>query len=145
MTLEELLQEYEKDAAISDTKLDLESIKTPKLHHKYLTLLMGFRMKRVQRESLVNEQRTLRFRYYRGELSREMLQELGWQQYQGVKPLKNEMEEILKGDPILAKTKKELDYLNEMIYALEEILKQIKARDWNIRNSIEFKKYQAGN
>lgn len=145
MTLEELLQEYEKDAAISDTKLDLESIKTPKLHHKYLTLLMGFRMKRVQRESLVNEQRTLRFRYYRGELSREMLQELGWQQYQGVKPLKNEMEEILKGDPILAKTKKELDYLNEMIYALEEILKQIKARDWNIKSAIDFKRYQAGN
>ena len=145
MTLDELLQMYEGDAVIVDARLDTESINTPKLHHKYLTHLMRFRMKRVERETLVNEMRTLRFRYYRGELSRDVLIEKGWEQYQGLKPLKNEMEEILKGDVVLGKIKRELEYLNEMIYALEEILKQIKARDWNIKSAIDFKRYLAGN
>lgn len=145
MTLDELLTEYESDTKINDNKLDHEAIKTAMLHHKYLAILMRFRVRRVQKEANFNESKTMRFKYFRGELSRDDLRDREWEQYQGVKPLKTEMEELLRGDKVLGVLKKELDYLNEMIYALEEILKQVKARDWNIRNAVEFKKLQAGN
>jgi hypothetical protein len=36
MTLEELQQAIDKDLKINDTELDLESLKTPQLHNKYL-------------------------------------------------------------------------------------------------------------
>ena len=36
MTLEELQELAERDLKINETELDLESLKTPQLHNKYL-------------------------------------------------------------------------------------------------------------
>lgn len=44
--------------------------------------------------------RQTKFRYYRGELSREELREMNWEPWQYNKPLKNEMDEHLKGEPV---------------------------------------------
>lgn len=144
MTLNELLNEYETDMNINQNKLDYESLNTPRLHAKYLRFLMEARSLKVLMDNSYNELRAIRFKYYRGELAKDVLEEKNWVQYQGVKPLKNEMDEILKGCPILLKEKQKIDMVNEKIFALEEMIKQIRARDWNIRNSIEFKKFQAG-
>jgi hypothetical protein len=88
--------------------------------------------------------RTLKFRYYRGELSRAELTELNWTQCQLGKPLKSEMDEILKGDTDLTTIETKIEYIVSMIYMLESILNSIKDRTWSIRNAIEFKKFQAG-
>ena len=44
MTLEELQDLVEKDLKIDDTELDIESLKTPQLHNKYLKLLSRFNL-----------------------------------------------------------------------------------------------------
>jgi hypothetical protein len=85
-----------------------------------------------------------KFRLYRGELSRDELTDLGWEQWQGVKPLKNEMDEFLSGDTELNTLRVKIDYLETMIYFLESVLGQIKARDWQIKSAIEWKKFLAG-
>ena len=85
-----------------------------------------------------------KFRLYRGELSREELAALGWEQWQGVKPLKNEMDEFLQGDNELNVMRVKIDYLETMIYFLESVLGQIKARDWQIKTAVEWKKFLAG-
>ena len=36
MDLEQLQEQADKDLKINDTELDLESLKTPQLHNKYL-------------------------------------------------------------------------------------------------------------
>ena len=69
---------------------------------------------------------------------------LDWPQWQGVKPLKNEMDEFLSGDSDLNTMKVKIDYLETMIYMLESILGQIKARDWQIKTAVEWKKFLAG-
>ena len=38
MDLEQLQEQADKDLKINDSELDLESIKTPQLHNKYLKL-----------------------------------------------------------------------------------------------------------
>ena len=38
MNIDELYNEIERDLKIDDTELDLESIRTPQLHNKYLKL-----------------------------------------------------------------------------------------------------------
>ena len=88
--------------------------------------------------------RKAKFRYYRGEMSREELTDLGWAQWQGVKPLKNEMDEFLTGDEDLNQLEVKIKYLETMIYLLESILQQIKARDWQIKTAVEWKKFLAG-
>ena len=88
--------------------------------------------------------RQKKFRYYRGEMGKAELEENNWQQWQGVKPLKNEMNEFLEGDEDLNRITIKCEYLENMIQGVESIMSQIKARDWQIRNSIEWKKFIAG-
>jgi hypothetical protein len=91
-----------------------------------------------------NTLRQQKFRWYRGELSREELTLLNWEQWQGIKPLKNEMEEFLMGDKDLNIVEVKLQYINSIVEFVESIMNQIKARDWQIRNSIEWKKFISG-
>ena len=144
MTLDELMTMWEQDSDIDDNHLDKESIKTAKLHSKYVRLLMQHKMKIAALEAEYNNLRQKKFRYYRGEMGREELTELGWNQWQGVKPLKNEMVEFLEGDADLTKINLKKDYIKVMVDAIESIMGQIKSRDWSIRNSIEWKKFIAG-
>ena len=85
-----------------------------------------------------------KFRYYRGELSRDELSVLNWEQWQGVKPMKNEMDQFLDGDTDLNNMKVKIEYLQTMNYLLESILSQIKARDWQLKTVLEHKKFLAG-
>lgn len=144
MTLDELQNMWEIDCQIDDNFLGEQSTATPKLHAKYVKLLVQVKLKHTKLSSDYNILRKAKFRYYRGELSRDELSELGWAQWQGVKPLKNEMDEFLSGDNDLNTIRVKIDYLETMIYFLESVLGQIKARDWQIKTAVEWKKFLAG-
>lgn len=144
MNLEQLQETWETDCIIDDDRLDKESVRTPNLHAKYLNFLIGYKLKLAKAKKDYNTLRQLKFRYYRGELSQSELAGNGWEQWQGVKPLKNEMEEFLEGDIDLAEALLKQEYLESIINYLESIMNQIKSRDWQIRNSIEWKKFISG-
>jgi hypothetical protein len=144
MNLEELHDLWEEDCVIDDDRLDRASVKTPNLHAKYLRFLIQHKMKLAALQSEYNTVRQKKFRYYRGEMGKAELEELKWDQWQGNKPLKNEMDEFLEGDSDLNKIKIKCEYIKGMIEALESILGQIKARDWQIRNAIQWKQFVAG-
>lgn len=144
MNIDDIQNEWEKDSEIDDNFLGENATKTPKLHSKYVKMLVGVKLKHTKLTSDYNQLRKNKFRYYRGELSREELQDAGWNQWQGVKPLKNEMDEFLTGDTELNTMKIKIEYLETMIYLLESILGQIKARDWQIKSAIEWKRFLAG-
>ena len=144
MNIDEIQDMWAVDCEIDDNYLGEHSTTTPKLHAKYLRLLMTVKLKHTKLQSDHNILRKNKFRYYRGELSREELSELGWDQWQGVKPLKNEMDEFLQGDTQLNTIKVRIEYLEAMIYLLESIMTQLKARDWQIKTAVEWKKFLAG-
>lgn len=144
MTLDELHDLWDADCKINDDHLDRESVKTPNLHAKYLRFLIQHKMKLAALQTDYNLMRQRKFRYYRGEMGKNELDELQWGQWQGVKPLKNEMEEFLDGDSDLNKINIKCAYIKNMIEALESILNQIKSRDWQIRNAIQWKQFVAG-
>ena len=143
-TIEELLSEWDKDSVMDDNHIDNESVNIPKLHAKYIRHLIMVKLKLTENQNKYNILKKTKFRYYRGELSRDELVELKWSQWQGVKPMKYEMDQFLDGDTDLNTQKAKIEYLQSMIYLLESILGQIKARDWQIRNIIEYKKFLAG-
>lgn len=144
MNIEQLQDMWEADCEIDDNYLGEHATKTPKLHAKYVKLLVGVKLKHTKLQSDYNMLRKAKFRYYRGELGREELQDLGWAQWQGVKPLKNEMDEFLTGDEDLNTMKVKIEYLETMIYLLESILGQLKSRDWQIKTHVEWKRFLAG-
>lgn len=144
MTLDQIQEMWQTDCVIDDDHLDKESIRTPNLHAKYLNFLIGFKLKLAKNKKDYNTLRQRKFRYYRGELSRSELEMSGWEQWQGIKPLKNEMEEFLEGDSELADLNLKVEYLQATVEYLESVMNQIKSRGWDIRNSIEWKKFISG-
>jgi len=144
MDIQEIQEMWDVDCEIDDNYLGENTTETPKLHSKYLKILINSKLKKTKLQSDYNLLRKSKFRYYRGEMSRDELQQLGWEQWQGVKPLKNEMDEFLQGDEDLNTIKVRLEYIDAMVYQLEQIMQQLKARDWQIKTAVEWKKFLAG-
>lgn len=144
MKLEDLQKMWEQDSCIDDDHLGEESTKTPNLHAKYIQYLIDNKLRLSKVKHEYNILRKNKFRYYRGELSRQELERLGWDQWQGVKPLKNEMDEFLSGDDDLNNLDIKVEYLNSIIYFLESVMSQIKSRDFQISNGIKWKQFLVG-
>lgn len=144
MKLDDILVMWEADSAIDDNHLGEASTTTAKLHAKYLKLLVDAKLRKTKLDIDLNALRKTKIRYYRGELSRDELADLGWGQWQYNKPLKAEMDEFLKGDADLSKIQTRLDYIETLIYALESIMQQIKSRDFQLSNGIKWKQFLAG-
>lgn len=144
MNIDALMEIWERDSQYDDDNLDKESLNSPKLHSKYLKILINYKMKLSALEMDYKNLRQKKFRYYRGEMPKSELQENGWDQWQGIKPLKSDMEEFLEGDTDLNAIRLKMQYIKNIIDALDSIMNQLKSRDWQIRNAIEWKKFIAG-
>lgn len=144
MKLEEIQDMWDIDCVVDETHLGEQATASPILHAKYIKELIQYKLKLVKLKSDYNVSRRNKFKYYRGEMTRDELKTLGWDQWQGIKPLKSEMDEFLNGDIDLNTLKSRIEYLETGIYLLESILGQIKSRDWEIKSHIEWKKFLAG-
>ncbi len=144
MKLTELQQQWVEDSKIDETELGREAIRVPLLHSKYLTYLSKVKLQQRKAESDYFNTRRLKYRYYRGEMSRAELDELGWEQFQGNKPLKNEMDEFLQCDKDLIELQDTVEYYRTVIYTLEQIIRSINSRGWDIKTAVEWTKFTNG-
>ena len=96
MKLSEIQDMWTKDAKVNELDLGKSSIQIAELHAKYLNILTNTKLQLRKCEADYLCLRRSKFKYYRGEMTREELEELGWNQFQGLKPLKNEVEDRLK-------------------------------------------------
>ena len=144
MKLSELQEAWAEDCKINETNLGGEAAKVPLLHAKYLNLLSSSRINLRKAESKYLNTRRLKYRYYRGEMSRDELEELGWIQWQGNKPLENEMDEFLSNDSDMIDLQDSIEYFKVVTQHLEQILRSLNSRTWDIKNSIEWTKFTNG-
>lgn len=143
MDIETIKKMVEKDMEIDDLNLDLESLKTPQLHGKYLNLLHD--------ESLVlhkyviqqKELRKLKWEYYLGKLDQETLDEKGWQPF-GLKILRTDIDVYLESDKDLLCFEARIHYQREKVKYLESVLQGLGRRGWDIKSAIEWKKFMSG-
>lgn len=140
----ELLESWEKDCLIDRTNLMGIMFGHPQLHGKYLTHLMTYKMN--LRKSVMKYQsvRLLRQRYFNGEMTKEMLDEQGWVQYNIRRPLKSELESLLDASPDLQLLQEKSVYLESLVLSCESILKDISNRYFLFSNLVSYEKFQAG-
>jgi hypothetical protein len=144
MKLKEIQDMWELDCKIDQTNLGRSAARVPELHAKYLNLLSSVRLQLRKAEVDFLHLRKNKTRYYRGELSKEELQQLGWEQYLNNRPLKNEMDEIINADEDMILKVDKLEYLRVIAFQLESILKSINSRTWDIKSAIEWEKFTNG-
>ncbi len=145
VTINDIVDMWDKDtAAIHEARYAEAATDNAKLHAKYLRFLVQYKLKRTKVQSDHDILRRYKFRYYRGELTKAELEQLGWDQWLYAKPLKNEMDELVRGDADIRKFVAKIEEVDTAIEALEEILKQIKQRGYDIGNAIRWKIFQSG-
>ena len=144
MKLSDLQDSWKEDCKINELNLGQESVRTPNLHAKYLNFLSSTRLNLRKAESDYYNCRRKKYRYYRGEMTQADLDEEGWDQWQGNKPLKNEMDEYLQVDHDLIAYQDKVEYFKTVLYQLEQIIRSLNSRTWDIKNAIEWNKFTNG-
>lgn len=137
-------RQWAKDSEVNRVKILDEILRTPKLHSKYLDMLVELRESHREIEIKVIALTRLKSRYYRGEFSKEELLEHGWDQYQGVKPIKFELENLINTDPDMILLTTKLNECRICLDALESIIKVISSRSYDLKTFIEAEKFYNG-
>jgi len=145
MNINEILELWDADAIIDDNHLNRESLYIPVLHAKYLRLLLDAKKKLAVLNEKFNKLKQLKTKYYYGKLTREELEELKWEPYQFIKPIKSELDNILAGDDDLSNIATKIELVKIDINTLEAIIYQINQRNFIIKNAIEYNKFISGN
>ena len=140
MDLETLQKQVDVDLKIDDTELDLESIRTPQLHNKYLKLFTKHSLQLKKVKDDYDGLYKFKWEYYTGKSTMEVYQAEPFD----LKILKADVHIYLNADEELQKLGQRTEYLNVIVVYLERVLREINNRNWNIRNTIEWKKFLHG-
>ena len=143
MTLDDIRKEIERDVRLDETALDIESLKIPQLHSKYLNFLMDERLSWAKITSDYDTTLRIKWEYYTGKMSQEQLTAHGWEPF-ALRVLRNDLDLYLNSDADISKARQRVVYQKEKISLLEEIVKELNNRHWKIRNAIDWRKFVNG-
>lgn len=141
MNLEQIQEMWEKDSKIDMDNLHDESIKIPQLHQKYYTLYTTIKLLRTKANDTLSKTKLDRYNFYSGKAPAEVYVE---EPFPYKVRDKESMIMHLNADEKLSKVKLKIEYYDVMLEYLEDILKMIHNRGYQVKNSIDFLKFQSG-
>lgn len=141
--LEALEQMWDADSKINETNLVAESSNTPKLHSKYFKLLTRNHLKVMKLRSDLKILELNKSEYYSGNMAKEDLDALGWKPYQK-KIIRSDLTSYIEADPDYISLSLRLGLFVAIETKLEDIIRQINQRNYQIKNMIDFLKFTNG-
>jgi hypothetical protein len=139
--LESIQKMWEKDSKIDIDNLHVESLNISTLHAKYFDLYNSIILLKKKAEQQRKNIRHERYEYYSGKADPEVYQE---DPFPKKIRDKDTMQKYLDADEKLININLKIDYYETLINYIESILKQVTNRTYQIKNAIEFIKFQAG-
>ena len=141
MDLEKIQAMWEKDSHIDPDNLHDESLKIPQLHSKYYTLYNTITLLREKAREQYNKVRLERYNYYTGKATAEVYAE---EPFPYKVREKDAIQRHLDADDKMNKIDMKIKYYDVLLKFLEEIIRAISNRTYQIKNAIEWNKFQAG-
>ena len=141
MNLEQIQEMWEKDSKIDPDNLHDESLKIPQLHSKYYTLYNTITLLRERAREQYSKVRLERYNYYTGKEPAEVYVE---EPFPYKVREKDAIQRHLAADDKMNKVDMKIKYYDIMLKFLEEIIRNISGRTYQIKNAIEWNKFQAG-
>ena len=141
MNLEQIQEMWEKDSRIDPDNLHDESLKIPQLHSKYYTLYNTITLLRERAREQYSKVRLERYNYYTGKATAEVYAE---EPFPYKVREKDAIQRHLDADDKMNKVDMKIKYYDIMLKFLEEIIRNISGRTYQIKNAIEWNKFQAG-
>ena len=140
MDLEQLQLEADKDLKINDTELDLESLKTPQLHNKYMKHYTKFKLLLTRTEDELRTMKRNKWEYYTGKADPSVYQAKPFD----LKIMRTDIDKYLEADEDLQRLSQKVAYLITVVDFLDKTLRVIINRTYTIKNAIEWRRFQSG-
>ena len=141
MNLEQIQEMWEKDSKIDPDNLHDESLKIPQLHSKYYTLYNTITLLREKAREQYSKVRLERYNYYTGKATAEVYAE---EPFPYKVREKDAIQRHLEADDKMNKIDMKIKYYDIMLKFLEEVIRAVSNRTYQIKNAIEWNKFQAG-
>ena len=141
MNLDKIQEMWERDSHINPDNLHDESLKIPQLHSKYYTIYNTITLLREKARDSYNRIRLERYNYYTGKAPAEVY---------AAEPFpykvreKDAIQRHMDADEKLNTINMKIKYYDTILKYLEEIIRIISNRTYQIKNAIEWNKFQAG-
>lgn len=141
MNLEKIQEMWLKDSVIDPDNLHDESLKIPQLHCKYYTLYNTITLLREKARESYNKTRLERYNYYTGKAPAEVYIE---DPFPYKVREKDAIQRHIEADEKLNAIDLKVKYYDVMLKFLEEIIRNVSNRTFQIKNAIEWNKFQSG-
>ena len=143
MKLETIYEHWSSDSKIDRTELGNESIKIPQLHAKYFKFYSEERLRLKQYESEHKILYKRKFEYYMGTMDEGEQKNLGWEP-QLLKILRTDLPTYIDADQDIINLNLKISMQKEKIDVLDNIIRTINNRGFQIKNVIDWEKFKTG-
>ena len=141
MNLDKIQEMWQKDSVIDPDNLHDESLKIPQLHSKYYTIYNTITLMREKARDQYSNIKLERYNFYTGKAPAEAYVE---EPFPYKVREKDAIQRHLDADKRLNQIDLKIRYYDATLKFLEEIIKNVSNRTYQIKNAIEWNRFQAG-
>jgi len=141
MNLENLQQMWKTDSVLDDDLHDNDSLAIPQLHMKYMEFHNTFSLMKRERELEMKRLLKEKWLYYKGKAPAAVYKEMP---FDLKLTAKDEISMFIEADEEVQKIQYKIDYIEQVLFFLDGVLRMINNRTYHIKNAIEWKRFQSG-
>ena len=140
MNLDELKLQVSQDLKVDDEHLDTESLKNQEIKAKYLENKSKFELLLFKAKGDYKRLYREKWEYYGGKADAKIYASKPFD----LKVLKTDLGVYISADEEIIDAENKIGYLETVIDYIKGVIKSVDNRGWDIKNAIEWKKFEAG-
>ena len=140
MTLDELKAQVLLDLSVDNEHLDTESLKNQEIKAKYLDYKTRYELLLFKAKGDYKRLYREKWEYYGGKADAKIYISKPFD----LKILKTDLSVYITSDDEVIDAENKIGYLETVVDYIKGVIKSVDNRGWDIKNSIEWKKFEAG-
>ena len=140
MNLDELKLQVSQDLRVNDEHLDTESLKNQEIKAKYLEYKSKFELLLFKAKGDYKRLYREKWEYYGGKADAKIYASKPFD----LKVLKTDLGVYISADEEIIDAENKIGYLETVVDYIKGVIKSVDNRGWDIKNAIEWKKFEAG-
>ena len=140
MTLDELKLQVSQDLRVDNEHLDTESLKNQEIKATYLDHKSKFELLLFKAKGDYKRLYREKWEYYGGKADAKIYASKPFD----LKVLKTDLGVYISADEEIIDAENKIGYLETVVDYIKGVIKSIDNRGWDIKNAIEWKKFEAG-
>ena len=140
MNLDELKLQVQRDLKVDDEHLDTESLKNQEIKATYLDHKSRYELLLFKAKGDYKRMYREKWEYYGGKADAKIYASKPFD----LKVLKTDLAVYITSDEEIINAENKIGYLETVVDYIKGVIKSVDNRGWDIKNAIEWKKFEAG-